>query len=46
MLKIKVYHTQQLHGYWSITLKENSAVSGLENREVRKDRQTPFYRRG
>lgn len=36
ILKIKVYLTWQLGGYWSTTLKQNSAVSGLENREVRK----------
>lgn len=36
-LKINTfYQTWQLGGYWSTTLKKNSAASGLENREVRK----------
>lgn len=36
VLKIKVYQTWQLGGSWSTTLKQNSVVSGLEKREVRK----------
>lgn len=36
VFKTKFYQTWQLGGYWSTTAKQNSAVSGLESREVRK----------